>query len=90
MAWTTYLGIYIVLWWLVLFAVLPFGVRSQEECGEVIPGSDPGAPAVPKLGKKLVWTTAVSAVIFLAFYAAYAAHLINIEKFGTLWGMVPR
>lgn len=90
MAWTTLLGIYIVLWWVVLFAVLPFGVRSQAESGDIVPGSDPGAPAIPNLRAKLAWTTVVSAVIFLVFYAAYAWHLINIEKFSTLWGMAPR
>ena len=90
MAWTTLIGIYIVLWWVVLFAILPFGVRSQEESGDIVPGTDPGAPTVPKLRAKLWWTTLVSAIIFVIFYAIYASHLINIEKFSTLWGLVPR
>ncbi len=60
MSWTTGLAIYFVAWWIVLFAVLPFGVRSQEEQGAVSPGTDPGAPAVPLLARKLIWTTIVT------------------------------
>jgi GTP-binding protein Era len=42
-------AIFFLIWWVVLFAVLPWGVRSQHEGGEVVPGTDPGAPAIPKL-----------------------------------------
>ena len=64
MATSTAIAIYFLIWWLTLFAVLPWGVRSQAEAGEVVEGSDPGAPAIPHLGAKLVWTTVVSAVVF--------------------------
>jgi predicted secreted protein len=60
------MALYFVVWWTVLFAVLPFGVRSQAESGEVAEGSDPGAPAAPALREKAIWTTVVSAVPFLA------------------------
>ncbi len=50
---TTAIAIYFIIWWVVLFAVLPFGVRSQQESGAVAPGTDPGAPAVPQLMRKL-------------------------------------
>jgi predicted secreted protein len=63
-------AIYITLWFIVLFAILPFGVRSQAEEGEVVPGSDPGAPAAPKLLQKALWTTLVSAVLFGGLMAA--------------------
>ena len=45
MSLTTAIAIYFIIWWVVLFAVLPWGVRSQEESGAVAPGTDPGAPA---------------------------------------------
>jgi predicted secreted protein len=76
---TTGLAIFFLIWWLVLFAVLPWGVRSQDEHGEVVPGSDPGAPALPKLRSKLLWTTLVSLVVFAAFYVIYAERLVTIE-----------
>ena len=46
MAISTVIAIYFIIWWVVLFAVLPWGVHSQQESGEVAPGTDPGAPAV--------------------------------------------
>ena len=58
---TTAVAIFFLIWWVVLFAVLPWGVRSQHEGGEIAPGTDPGAPAIPHLGRKLLWTTLVSA-----------------------------
>ena len=61
---TTALAIFFLIWWVVLFAVLPFGVRSQHEDGEMVPGTDPGAPVLSRLGRKLLWTTAVAVVIF--------------------------
>jgi predicted secreted protein len=77
---TTGLAIFFLIWWLVLFAVLPWGIRSQDEQGEVVPGSDPGAPAIPKLRSKLLWTTLVSLVVFAAFYVIYAERLVTIES----------
>ena len=53
-----------MLWWIVLFLTLPFGVRSQHEDGEGAPGTDPGAPVLARMGCKLIWTTLISAVIF--------------------------
>jgi predicted secreted protein len=57
------------MWWIVLFAILPFGVRSQHESGDYLQGTDPGAPVAPKLAMKAVITTIVSAVLFAGLYA---------------------
>lgn len=85
---TTGLAIYFVIWWLVLFAVLPWGVRSQEEHGEVSVGTDPGAPAIPHLGKKLLWTTAVAAMVFAAVYVIYVNRWITLDDLATLFGLL--
>lgn len=63
-------AVYFTMWWTVLFAVLPFGIRSQHEAGEVVPGSEPGAPAAPFLLRKALWTTLVSAVLFACLITA--------------------
>jgi predicted secreted protein len=76
---TTAIAIYFVIWWVVLFAVLPWGVRSQEESGDVVPGTDPGAPTLPRLGRKLIWTTIVSFVVFAVFVVIYRYRLISID-----------
>jgi len=84
---STALAIFFLIWWVVLFAVLPWGVRSQHEGGEVVPGTDPGAPAMPRLGRKLIWTTLVAAVIFAGFYVVYVNRLVTIEGLARLLGM---
>lgn len=58
-------AIYFIIWWLSLFMVLPFGVRSQHEAGYVAEGSDPGAPSMPRIGRKLLINTALAAVFFI-------------------------
>jgi predicted secreted protein len=64
------LAIYFTIWWVVLFAVLPFGVRTHAEAGLERPkGTDAGAPAAPRIGLKLLATTAISAVVFAGVYA---------------------
>ncbi len=62
------IAIFITIWWTVLFAVLPIGVRSLHEDGPVEAGTDPGAPVEPMLLKKALWTTAITAVIFAGLY----------------------
>jgi predicted secreted protein len=76
---TTGLAIFFLIWWVTLFAVLPWGVHSQREGGEVSPGTDPGAPALPRLGRKLVWTTLVSLVIFAGCYVVYVDRLVTLD-----------
>jgi predicted secreted protein len=80
-------AIYFVLWWIVLFAVLPFGVRSQAEAGESVPGSDPGAPVAPLMLKKLIWTTIVSAVIFAIATYAYKSGYLNVDRINRMFGL---
>lgn len=62
----TWFAIYFVIWWTVLFAVLPFGARSQVETGEVVPGSEPGAPAKPNFPRIVIATSLIS-LVFLFF-----------------------
>jgi predicted secreted protein len=83
----TGLAIYFIIWWMVLFAVLPFGVRSQQESGDVAPGSDPGAPALPQLARKLVWTTVVAGIVFALGYVVYAYRLIALDDLVEMLGI---
>jgi predicted secreted protein len=84
---STGFAIYFVLWWVTLFVTLPFGVRSQHEEGDATPGTDPGAPVVSRMGRKLIWTTLLSAVIYAAAMAAYQAGFLNIERLSKMMGM---
>ncbi len=82
----TIIAIYFLIWWVTLFAVLPWGVRSQAEGGEVVPGTDPGAPARHRLWGKLLWNTLVATVVFGILYAVYAGGLIPYEFLSRIAG----
>jgi predicted secreted protein len=86
MATSTAIAIYFLVWWLVLFAVLPWGVRNQEESGDISPGTDPGAPAVHKVWMKLVWTTVVATVVFGVMAAVYKLGLIPYDYLAAISG----
>ena len=85
MAISTAIAIYFLIWWIVLFAVLPWGVRAQGEGGT--PGTDPGAPLVPHLRAKLIWTTVVSTVIFAVSAFVYVRRLVTLDDLAPLLGM---
>jgi predicted secreted protein len=89
MSWTTAVAIYFIVWWVVLFAVLPWGVRSQAESGTVVPGSDPGAPAIPHLRAKLVWTTIVATAVFALAAIVYVKRWVTLDDLATLFGLLP-
>ena len=88
MPWTTAVAIYFIFWWLVFFMVLPWGIRSQHEEGDIVQGTDPGAPAAHGLKIKLAWTTVVASVAFAAFYWAYVTKAVALEDMVTLWGLL--
>lgn len=60
--------VFVMVWWVCFFAVLPIGVRGQFEDGEPTPGTEEGAPSQPMLLKKAVWAT-IGAVILTAIAA---------------------
>ena len=85
MAISTAIAVYFLIWWIVLFAVLPWGVRAQGEAGA--PGTDPGAPLMPRLAAKLVWTTVVATAIFAASAYVYVNRLVTLDGLAALLGM---
>ena len=72
-------AIFFVIWWLVLFAVLPFGVKSQHEMDDVTLGTEHGAPHEPYLLRKALATTVLAAVIFAAVYLYFGVYEMTLE-----------
>lgn len=83
------LAIYFVLWWIVLFLTLPFGVHSQAESDETVAGSDPGAPVKTMMARKLIWTTVISVVIFAIGMVCYRLGYLNVSRLSELMGFSP-
>src|SRR5690606_27107394 len=78
-------AIYFLVWWLTLFAVLPWGVRPQGSEGA--PGTDPGAPQRPRMLLKLLWTTVVATAVFAAGVYIHSKGLVTLDGLATLMGM---
>jgi len=74
------IAIYLTIWWTILFAILPIGVQSQADAGVPRDGTDPGAPVDPKLKKKFITTTWVSAVIFAVLWLVIRLHWIDLSR----------
>lgn len=70
---------YVVIWVVVLFMVLPFGIRQPDETEA---GHMPGAPENPRIGLKFLVTTGIAAVIWLGFYIAVDYGLIHLPGQG--------
>jgi predicted secreted protein len=75
------MAIYMIVWWLVLFAVLPFGIVSDHENGDVKPGFDPGAPARPMLIRKALITTLIASVLWACIYYVVTYKPISLDSF---------
>lgn len=75
------LVVYLIAWWTVLFAILPRGVQGQYETGDVVAGSEPGAPVNPRLKQKAWLTTVVTAAIWLVYFVIVEFRLIDLGDF---------
>ena len=79
MSFTLGAAIYVCIWWVSLFAVLPFGVRTQGEAGEVVPGTPESAPAGIKVLRIILINTVVASLVFAVVLLAYTQRWFSIE-----------
>ncbi|QOF71092.1 DUF1467 family protein [Aminobacter sp. SR38] len=68
MTWVSLAAMYFVFWWLTLFAILPFGLKTQDDDRDVTLGTEASAPRGPHMLRAMLWTTVVTAVVIGAFY----------------------
>ena len=80
MKWTSIVAIYFLFWSLSVFLVLPFGVRTPEEAGvEKVPGQMDGAPHQFLVGRFVLRTTILSAVLFGLYYLNYVNGWVTVQ-----------
>ena len=80
------LVVFTLIWWVLLFTMLPIGVTSQQEDGDVVAGSEPGAPTRTNLAKKLWWTTALTSVIWIGYFVLmHSGVLAQLTPHGGRW-----
>ena len=74
--------VYVMIWWIIFFSVLPVGIQSNKEVfKEKIEGMDPGAPKNPKIALKFLVTTLITSIIFVVIYYLTKIELLNLREF---------
>ncbi|MDA7715267.1 DUF1467 family protein [Pelagibacteraceae bacterium] len=74
--------VYVLIWWVIFFSILPVGIQSnKEKFKEKIEGIDPGAPNNPKIGKKFFITTISTSIIFIVIYYLVKSNLLNLREY---------
>lgn len=77
MSLVSWIAIYFVLWWLCLFIVLPFGVRNQIDTGEIVAGTEPGAPVHFRAWPKIIATTLLAGGVQALFMWALSNPILQ-------------
>ena len=76
------LVLYAVIWFVTLFVILPIGLRTQEEDGEVVPGTHPGSPADFRFGRIFLIVTLVATVVFAIIAAIIISGIVTLSDLG--------
>lgn len=71
-------ALYFIIWWSTLFAVLPFGHRSQDEDGEIVPGTPESAPSRTRILRTFLINTLVATVVFAIVWVVITYRLIDV------------
>ena len=74
--------VYVLIWWIIFFSVLPLGIQAnKEKFKERIGGIDPGAPINPRIGKKFLITTIITSIICIVIYYLVKFDLLNLREY---------
>jgi predicted secreted protein len=76
------IALYFIIWWVMLFAVLPFGVHTQADDGGVVRGTPESAPAKFGMARVAMITTVVAALVWAAVWVALRYKLIPLDLGG--------
>ncbi|WP_341760142.1 DUF1467 family protein [Candidatus Endowatersipora endosymbiont of Watersipora subatra] len=77
----TGIAIYFIIWWLLLFIILPFRASSQLKQGHVVRGTDPAAPVNPQILKRILCNTIVSGFIFFLYWLVVYYFGFSVDSF---------
>ena len=74
--------IYVMIWWIIFFSILPVGIKTNKEVfTDSIEVSDPGAPKNPKIAKKFLITTIITSILFIMIYYLVKLGFFNLRDF---------
>ncbi len=74
--------IYVIIWWIIFFSVLPIGIKHDtKKFNNNLEGIDPGAPKNPNILKKFLYTTLITTLIFALIYYIVVNDHFNLREF---------
>ena len=77
------IALYFVIWWTTLFAILPIGMRTQGEDGDIVPGTPGSAPTRPRFLRIIGINTVVAAAVFVLIVFAVSRGWIPLDAGAT-------
>ncbi len=77
MGWVSGIALYFMIWWVLLFAVLPWGIERNDGS---VKGADPGAPQRHNLAKKFMINTVLAAIVWLVIYALVRSDYFSFQS----------
>ena len=71
--------IFVLIWWIIFFSLLPIDVDRKHK--EMVEGVDKGSPENPKIIKKIIYTTIITSIIFIGIFMLVKYDYINLRRF---------
>ncbi len=71
--------IYVLIWWIIFFSLLPIDVDRNHK--RIVEGIDKGSPENPRIIKKLIYTTTITTIIFIGIFMLVKYDYFNLRKF---------
>ena len=70
--------LYVIIWWIIFFAILPMDVNREKL--HKIEGEDAGSPENPKMFKKFIYCTGITSIIFIIIYLLIKYEYLNLRN----------
>ena len=70
--------IFVLIWWIIFFSLLPIDVDRKHK--EMVEGADKGSPENPKIIKKIIYTTIITSIIFIGIFMLVKYDYLNLRK----------
>ena len=70
--------IFVLIWWIIFFSLLPIDVDRKHR--ELVEGVDKGSPENPRIIKKIFYTTIITSIIFVGIYYMVSIDFLNIRE----------
>ena len=71
--------IFVLIWWIIFFSLLPIDVDRKHK--EMVEGADKGSPENPKFIKKIIYTTIITSIIFIGIFMLVKYDYLNLRRF---------